>query len=90
MMRWIHKRDFGLMEKTLDPNMTPEVLISSIGNLMRNDSIFSDFLENYIEGDEFLHFVEDTQGLDEYEVTEKADELLQSLYDYADSERIAL
>jgi hypothetical protein len=89
MMRWIHTRDFDLMTKTMDEEMTPTRLISELTALMTGDSIFDEFMED-IEGDLFTHFTEDTADMDEYERTEKADDLLESLYDYADSERIAL
>jgi hypothetical protein len=88
-MRWIHTRNFDLMTKTMDEEMTPTRLISEVTALMKGDSIFDEFMED-IEGDMFTHFTEDTAGMDEYERTEQADELLEGLYNYADSERIAL
>ena len=90
-MNWIHTRDFKLMEKTLDENMTAKALISGIADQIRTDPVFTEFNES-IEGDQIAHFVEDVDadGLDEHEQTERANELLNALYDYADSERIAL
>ena len=88
-MRWVHIRNFDLMNRTMDEQVTATELISDLTSLMTGDSIFDEFMES-IEGDMFTHFTEDTAEMDEYERNEKADELLESLYDYADSERIAL
>jgi hypothetical protein len=88
-MRWIHTRNFDLMGKTMDEEMTPTRLISEVTALMTGDSIFDEFMED-IDGELFTHFTEDTADMDEYERTEQADALLEGLYDYADSERIAL
>ena len=88
-MRWIHTRNFDLMGKTMDEEMTPTRLISEVTALMTGDSIFDEFMED-IDGELFTHFTEDTADIDEYERTEQADALLEGLYDYADSERIAL
>mgnify|MGYP003659491479 CR=1 FL=1 len=88
-MRWIHTRNFDLMGKTMDEEMTPTRLISEVTALMTGDSIFDEFMED-IDGDLFKHFTEDTADMSEYERTEQADALLEGLYNYADSERIAL
>ena len=88
-MRWIHTRNFDLMGKTMEEEMTPTRLISEVTALMTGDSIFDEFMED-IDGELFTHFTEDTADMDEYERTEQADALLEGLYDYADSERIAL
>lgn len=88
-MRWIHTRNFDLMTKTMDEEMTPTRLISEVTALMTGDSIFDEFMED-IDGDLFTHFTEDTADMDEYEQGEQADALLEGLYNYADSERIAL
>ena len=88
-MRWIHIRNFDLINKTMDEGVTATKLISDLTSQMTGDSIFDEFMED-IEGDMFKHFAEDTADMDEDERIEKADELLESLYDYADSERIAL
>ena len=88
-MRWIHTRNFDLMNKTMDEQVTATELISDLTSKMTGDSIFDEFMES-VEGDMFTHFAEDTAEMDEYERNEKADELLESLYDYADSEGIAL
>ena len=89
-MRWIHTRNFDLMTKTMDEEMTPTRLISEVTALMTGDSIFDEFIHDSLEGDWFIHFEEDTKSMSADEQTEKADELLETLYDYADSERIAL
>lgn len=89
-MKWIHTRDFDLMTKTMDEEMTASKLINDLAAKMKDDPIFSDFIEDGNEGEKFIYFDEDTEGLDEDEKTERCDELLASLYDYADGERIAL
>ena len=89
-MNWIHRRDFELMGKTLDSNLTPVALIADLTSKMVADPIFDDFIHASIEGDWFVHFEEDTRYWSVDEQIEKADELLGCLYDYADSERIAL
>ena len=78
------------MGKTSDANLTAVALIADLTSKMVNDPIFDDFIHASIEGDWFVHFEEDTQYWSVEEQIEKADELLEALYDYADSERIAL
>ncbi len=88
-MRWIHKRDFDLMGKTLDPNVTPDKLATDLVALMKDDPIFAEFLDS-LEGEWLTYWTEDTEDLDNDEKTERVDEILEQLYNYADSERIAL
>ena len=56
---------------------------------MKGDSIFDEFLDS-LEGEWLTYWAEDTEGLDNDEKTERVDEILEQLYNYADSERIAL
>ena len=78
------------MGKTSDANLTPVALIADLTGKMVADPIFDEFIHDSLEGDWFIHFEEDTKDLCVDEQIEKADELLEALYDYADSERITL
>tara|TARA_R110002012_G_scaffold286653_1_gene478291 strand:+ start:316 stop:594 length:279 start_codon:yes stop_codon:yes gene_type:complete len=88
-MRWIHTRNFDLMGKTSDDNVTPDALAAHLVGLMKGDSIFDEFLDS-LEGEWLTYWAEDTEGLDNDKKIERVDEILEQLYNYADSERIAL
>jgi hypothetical protein len=77
------------MEKTMDENTTPDKLATDLVDLMKGDPIFTEFLDS-LEGEWLTYWTEDTADLDTDEKTERVDEILQQLYNYADSERIAL
>jgi hypothetical protein len=88
-MIWLHKRDFDLMGKTSDANLSPDALAADLVGLMKGDSIFDEFLDS-LEGEWLTYWAEDTEGLDNDEKIERVDEILEQLYNYADSERITL
>ncbi len=88
-MIWLHKRDFDLMGKTSDANLSPDALVADLVGLMKGDSIFDEFLDS-LEGEWLTYWAEDTEGLGNDEKIERVDEILEQLYNYADSERIAL
>ena len=88
-MIWLYKRDFDLMGKTSDANLSPDALAADHVGLMKGDSIFDEFLDS-LEGEWLTYWAEDTEGLGNDEKIERVDEILEQLYNYADSERIAL
>jgi hypothetical protein len=88
-MIWLHKRDFDLLGKTSDANLSPDALAADLVGLMKGDSIFDEFLDS-LEGEWLTYWAEDTEGLDNDEKIERVDEILEQLYNYADSERITL
>jgi len=100
-LRWLHTKDINAKDfflpnegESLDDFQTR--FIRNIFPLIKDDKLFTDFLEGNSDGEKFVYYEEDMKDIDTYlsdwsmTLQDYNENMLNAFYDFCDGERIAL